>query len=55
MATYEFKCIDCGKEHEFKMSFSDYDNWSIDERECPSCGSVGQLLRIWTPPGIQIK
>jgi putative FmdB family regulatory protein len=37
MPTYEYKCLDCGKESELYLSISEHDRGSI---QCPACKSA---------------
>jgi len=43
MPTYEYKCLDCGKESELYLSMRQHDDGN---HKCPSCGSarMEQLL-----------
>jgi putative FmdB family regulatory protein len=37
MPTYEYKCLDCGKESELNLSMSEHDRGNI---KCPVCKST---------------
>jgi len=37
MPTYEYKCLDCGKESELNLSVSEHDRGNIT---CPACKST---------------
>ncbi|HKT35591.1 MAG TPA: zinc ribbon domain-containing protein [Nitrospira sp.] len=37
MPTYEFKCLDCGKESELYLTISEHDSGKIT---CPACKSA---------------
>jgi putative FmdB family regulatory protein len=37
MPTYEYKCLDCGKESELNLSMSEHDRGII---KCPACNSA---------------
>ena len=43
MPTYEYKCLDCGKESELNLSLSDHERGNIT---CPGCKStrMAQLI-----------
>jgi putative FmdB family regulatory protein len=48
MATYEFRCVDCGNRVEVVRSFAD-----PPLEICPVCG--GELRKVFHPVGIQFK
>jgi putative FmdB family regulatory protein len=38
LATYEFRCLKCGKKFEVILSFAEYDH-KKGRTKCPKCGS----------------
>lgn len=48
MPIYEYRCLDCGREHEFIQKFSD-----APKAECPECG--GRLEKLISNTSFVLK
>jgi len=50
MPLYPFKCKNCGDKRVLRFTIKEYENFNYI---CSAC--FGNLERVWSPPGVNIK
>lgn len=50
MPRYDFICTNCRSRFDYVMTYSEYESF---EKLCKNC--KGELIRVWSPPGIIFK